>query len=29
MEEIYEDDEENFEVIEEIVLVDEGPNSGI
>ena len=29
MEEIYEDDEENFEVIEEIVLVDEGPSSGI
>ena len=29
MEESYDDDEENFEVIEEIVLDDEGPNAGI
>jgi hypothetical protein len=29
MEEGYDDEEENFEIIEEIELDDEGPNAGI
>ena len=29
MEESYDEDEENFEIIEEIELDDEGPNAGI
>ena len=29
MDEAYDDEEENFEIIEEIELNDEGPNAGI